>query len=388
MPNLMPEMTESTAQPKLLTFGSIGWVLLLMAIICTALVVWAVGPAVMRGGKRPPGDNKTIESYGFDLSNLSVPRGLVVPAVMHRDMVPVMFDPQHSGPDDTVADPADRWKKMQRANDIKYGKYLVPNDKVLGVTINGESRAYPLFVMYVHEIINDTLGGVPIAVTHHWPCDSAVVFDRRVGDAVLTLGVSGLVYNSNALYYDRPGDMSEDDPLQQLPASSLWNQLLGQAVSGPLVGKELVKQPCEVTNWGDWSARHPDTTVLHRNNSMASRYADATPTPYFKSDKLMFPVEPMPPSNALPAKARVLAVTVNGHRRVFPIALLAQWAKASDDGKSCTHELGGTILHFTVDSINEIATVQAADPNASLLITPVFWFAWHAMHPDDDVAMP
>jgi len=381
-------MTDSPAQPKLLTFGSIGWILLLMALICTALVVWAVGPAVMRGGKRPPGDNKTIESYGFDLSNLNVPRELVVPAMMHRDMVPVMFDPQHSGPDDTVADPNDRWRAMQRANDMKYGKYLVANDKVLGVTINGESRAYPLFVLYVHEVINDTLGGVPIAVTHHWPCDSAVVFDRRVGDTVVTLGVSGLVFNSNAIYYDRPATMSGDDPPQQLSESSLWSQLFGRAVSGPLAGTALAELPSEVTLWGDWSARHPNTTVLHRNNAMASRYKDATPTPYFRSEKILFPVASMPSSGTLPIKSRVLAVTVNGQRRVFPIALLAQWAKASDDGKTFTHELGGVTLHFTVDGVNETATVTASDPNAKLLVTPAFWFAWHAMHPDDDVAMP
>jgi hypothetical protein len=381
-------MTDSPAQPKLLTFGSIGWVLLLMGLICTALVVWAVGPAVLRGGKRPPGDNKTIESYGFDLSTLAVPRELVVPAMMHRDMVPVMFDPQHSGPDDTVADPVDRWRAMQRANDLKYGKYLVANDKVLGVTINGESRAYPLFVLYVHEVINDTLGGVPIAVTHHWPCDSAVVFDRRVGDAVVTLGVSGLVFNSNALYYDRPATVSEDDPPQQLPSASLWSQLHGRAVSGPLAGTVLAEMPSEVTLWEDWSARHPGTTVLHRNNAMASRYKDATPTPYFKSEKILFPVDPMPSADTLPAKARVLAVTANGQRRVYPIALLAQWAKASDDGRSCTHDLGGVTLHFTVDGLNETATVTASDPNTKLLVTPAFWFAWHAMHPNDEVATP
>jgi hypothetical protein len=381
-------MTDSAAQPKLLTFGSIGWVLLLMGLICTALVVWAVGPAVMRGGKRPPGDNKNIESYGFDLSNLNVPRDLVVRGMMHRDMVPVMFDPQHSGPDDAGGDPADRWKKMQRANDPKYGKYLVPGDKVIGVTINGESRAYPLLAMYVHDVVNDTLGGVPLAVTYFWPSDSTVVFDRRMNDSVMTFGVSGLVYNSNALYYDRPASINDDDPPQSLPEASLWSQLLGHAVAGPLAGRELIQLPATLTTWGVWSEAHPETTVLNINLSMASRYKDAAPTRYFKSAEFHYSYRPTIPDNSLPAKARVVVVMANGQLRVYPVGLLAQWAKASDDGKSCAHDLGGVRLHFTVDGVNETATVTTSDPNAKLLVIPAFWFAWHAMHPDDEVAMP
>src|SRR5262245_8924469 len=195
-------------------------------------------PAVIRSFKHAPGDGKNIDSYGFDLSHLLVSRSEIAPATLHRDMVPVMGNPTASGPE--PADPAltgveglrKRWEKMQRRNDPKYGKYLVPSDKVIGVEVNGEARAYPISVMYVHEIINDTLAGVPIAVTYNWLCDSISVFDRRLDDRTLMFGASGLVYNSNMLMYDRALP-TPDGPAR--PEESLWVQLDGRAIGGPAV---------------------------------------------------------------------------------------------------------------------------------------------------------
>ena len=125
------------------------------------------------------------------------------------------------------------------------------------VTLNGESRAYPLLVMQCHEIANDTLGGVPIAVTYNPLCDSVVVFDRRVGDEVLEFGVSGLLYSSNMLMFDRRPDALGE---------SLWCQLLGRAISGPLVDTPLAVLDAAVTDWAGWLADHPGTleNPLHR----------------------------------------------------------------------------------------------------------------------------
>src|SRR5262245_58043846 len=167
---------------------------------------------------------------------------------------------------------------MQRRNDPKYGKYMVGSDIVIGVAINGEARAYPMHVIYVHQIINDTLGGVPIAITYEWLSDSVVVFDRRppgsgepasgartADTAVahrsedgrpLEFHHAGLVYNSNLVMYD-PNEKrtSASDPVYGAGGESLWSQLLGAAISGPAAARQarLTIVPCELATWADWS---------------------------------------------------------------------------------------------------------------------------------------
>ncbi len=391
---------------RLFTFASGGWVIVLVLLMCAALIVWAVAPAVLRLGHRPPGDGKTIESFGFDLSNLAVPREAVVPGMLHRNMVPVMDSPTHSGPD--VGGPPDqRWQTMQRRNDPKYGKYMVSTDLVIGVTINGESRAYPLHVMYVHEIVNDTLGGAPIAVTHNWPCASAMVFHRRVNGGTqgspstppAVFAVSGLLYNSNLLMYDRNETGADDaSPVHGGGGESLWCQLLAKPISGSAttLGASLTPLPCDAVTWADWSERHPDTTVVDRDLSMSQRYKDAAPTQYFQSNKILFPVQPLaepPPSGPLDLKTPVLAVITSEGRRVYPIPYVlhkAQPLSAGSDIVEWSDTMGANAggrrtLRFIGDRKARTLRVESDPADPSLLAVNCFWFAWHAMHPDDQI---
>jgi hypothetical protein len=378
---------------RLLTFASGGWVILLVLLVCGALVVWAVAPAVLRLSTRPPGDGKSIESFAFDLSNLAVPRELVVAAMMHRDMVPALDSPTHSGPDD--AEP--RWQSMQRRNDPKYGKYLVSGDLVIGVSIDQQARCYPLHVMYVHEIVNDTLAGTPICVTYNWLSDSAVVFDRRINGALQGTAVfaaSGLVYNSNLLMYDRHQTRTTpDDPWFGGGGEALWSQLLGRPISGSPQALEssLTIIRSELTTWRDWSARHPHTTVVDRDLSMTQRYKDAAPTQYFTSSKILFPVQKASPSSAddLEPKARVLAVITSEACRVYPIAYVLSIAQPQQDSTSSlvewTDVLAGRRLRFIGDRSAQTLRVESDPPDPEMFTVTSFWFAWHAMHPDDQL---
>jgi hypothetical protein len=381
----------------MITFTGGGWVLVLTALISLGLFTWALAPAILRTFNRPPGDGKNIESYGFDLSNLTVPRHLVAPAMLYRDMPPVISNP-------TSSDIA----TMQRVNDPKYGKYLVPGDLVIGVEINGVARAYPIHVMYVHEIINDELGApgneTPIAVTYNWLCDSVRVYDRRVHDTTLIFRVSGLVYNSNLLMYDtldQPefrGDITPPDASGSSASAyseSLWSQLLGRAISGPAVkrGADLSTIPCELVRWDDWVKRKPHTTVLNRELGLAAHYKDAAPTAYFQSEALLFPVEPMPAAGTPLPKTRVLAVQAGDARRVYPIPLLLERAKETGSAggenatRSWTDNLGGATITFTFDHKWQLPHVVINPPEAPLQVTNSYWFAWHAMHPDDELAI-
>lgn len=412
-------MTVSIANPeskianpksdRLFTFASGGWVLLVTGLMTVAIFAWALAPVFLHMTNRPPGDGQNIESFQFDLSNLTVPRDLIVPAMLHRDMVPAMDSPSHSG-SDAAAAPDKRWEKMQRRNDPQYAKYLVSGDIVIGVSVNGESRAYPLHVMYVHEIVNDTLGGSPVAVTYNWPCASAVVFDRRIdGDAqggtAAVFAVSGLVYNSNLLMYRRwppaatnaHGFLAGDLPQGEY----LCSQLLARGVSGMGARKNLSLNviPCELVTWADWSARHPDTTVLDRDVDMIERYKDAAPTQYFQSDKVVFPVRPLadaPPLGRLDLKERVLAVISDGGRRVYPISYVLHLGKPTGTGDGNEVEWTDTwpgaraggdsrTLRFIGDRKAQTLRVECDPPDPALRAINCFWFAWHAMYPDDQL---
>lgn len=126
------------------------------------------------------------------------------------------------------------------------------DELVLGVVSGGQSRAYPLNVLTgpAHEIINDTLGGRPIAATWCPLCYNGVVYARRLEGRTLTFGVSGLLWNQSMVMYDAE-------------TNSYWSPWTGRAMQGPLKGTRLEALPGELTTWDAWRSAHPETTVLN-----------------------------------------------------------------------------------------------------------------------------
>ncbi len=119
----------------------------------------------------------------------------------------------------------------------------LPNSEpVISVFLNGEMRAYPVRILIWHEIVNDTLGGVPIAVTFCPLCNSAVVFDRRVNGRVLDFGTTGKLRNSNLVMYDRQTE-------------SWWQQFVGEAIVGELTGTLLTALPVRVESFARFKQR-------------------------------------------------------------------------------------------------------------------------------------
>jgi hypothetical protein len=351
---------------RMLTMASGGWVLVVTGLVCLGLIAWALAPAFLRLVDPPIGDGRDPASYGFDLSAATVPAERLVPALRHRDMVPVL-----DGPAITAG------AGIAAVNEAMRGKYVVGADRVVGVIVGGEARAYPISVLNVHEIVNDTLGGRPVAVTYHWPCDSVRAVVRELDGEPVRFGVSGLVLNGNLLMYDRRGEPAGG-------GESLWCQLTARAIAGPAVGTALEIVPSEVTTWTDWLERHPDTSVILRDARYAKRYRHAVPAAYVTSADLMFPVDPPPPADGPPAKTRVVAVTAGGRRAVFPLPAILRLA---GDGGEWRHELGDTTLVFRPRGEPPVVRVTAEPPTADLEVAHAFWFAWHAMHPDDDLAV-
>jgi hypothetical protein len=159
--------------------------------------------------------------------------------------------------------------------------YLLPDDLVFGVSINGDSRAYPLRIMGWHEMFNETIGGVPVALAYCTLCGAGILFETQVEgrDRPFVLGSSGFLYRSNKLMFDRQTD-------------SLWNQFTGEPVSGPLLnsGIALKIRPVVITSWAKWRARHPKTKSLSLYTGHDRNYdSGVVYRQYFNSSNLMFP---------------------------------------------------------------------------------------------------
>jgi len=202
--------------------------------------------------------------------------------------------------------------------------YLVPGEAVFGISINGDSRAYPLRIMDWHEMANDVVGGVPVSLAYCTLCGAGIAYDGRVEDEglqeeeSLTFGSSGFLYRSNKLMYDRQ-------------TRTLWNQLTGEPVLGKLAGSgiRLSLLPIVLTTWEEWLDQHPDTLVLDINTGYERPYEiGAAYGDYFASEETMFPVWQR--SDLLNAKDRIYAIQIDGIPKAYPIQDLVQAGVLND----------------------------------------------------------
>jgi len=191
--------------------------------------------------------------------------------------------------------------------------YLLDEEPIFGLVVNGEARAYPLRIVDNHELANDVIGGVPVSIVYCTLCGAAIAYDGRGPDGeTITFGTSGFLYRSNKLMYDRP-------------TRTLWNQLTGEPVLGELAGEDIKLEilPIVLTAWAEWLARHPDTLVLDRETGV---YPAAFYEPgilygeYFASEEIMFPVWQR--SDLLADKDFVYALHLDGVPKAYDVKTL------------------------------------------------------------------
>jgi len=319
----------------------------LAALVATAALVALLLPLLIGGNGHGPagqpprlGDGTHVASYGFDLDPLLVDRTLIAASGMPRDGLVVVNDPEI-----VSASSIDHMSRGQR------GKLLVPSDRVVGIVAGDQVRAYPLRFLRWHEVVNDTIAGIPIVVTYSPLCDSVMVARRAVGDQVLRFGLSGLLLSSNLLLYDLPGGQPSNDPVQAMQGSqapdrpgqepvvrrpSLWSQLQARAIAGPAaaLGLSLEILPSAVTTWELWQELHPGTGVMAPVPGHARRYRRDPYSSYLSSDILRFPVRPLPGPEAgrqadptappLALKDRVLVVDAGSDRLVVALPELVR----------------------------------------------------------------
>ncbi|MFM1936376.1 MAG: hypothetical protein RI990_1335 [Planctomycetota bacterium] len=360
-----------------LTVRGGGWVIVAAAAVLAAFLAWALSGVMT--GDRPVGSGSDPAAYGFVLEPLDVPEGTLVGSGNPRNFLSPLDRPA------TI-----RGSEVMRWNAEHRRKLVVSADRVAGVVVNGEARAYPLSILNAHEVINDELGGVPIAVTYSPLTDSLVVFDRRdANGAVRAFRVSGLLCNANLVMYDDP---AQPEGAEHVP--SLWGQLPMRAIAGPAAarGERLRALPdTNICSWRQWLSTWPDTTVAMGDAANASRYKEFSYARYFLTSRIDYPVlglvdaapEPQTPDAALAGarrgdgrtrKTAVVEVREGDSREVRS---LAELAAAADAGGLATFRVGGRDFEAIVQPAPLAVMVRAADGGPAMVV-PQLWFAANA----------
>ena len=279
---------------------------------------------------------------GFDLSNASIPVDAIHSGGPPPDGIPSIDEPKFTP--------------------VAKVDYLEPEDTVIAFEKDGIARAYPFRVLIWHEIVNDSVAGQPIAVVYCPLCGTAMVFDRRYRDQTLTLGVSGLLYNSDVLMFDRQ-------------TKSLWSQLGMKSVSGKFVDTELEWLPSEQTTWAAWKAKNPEGKVLNLDTGHRRDYRNLPYQGYFTSPRTMFPYEQN--RDELEPKTWVAGIRVNGVAKAYPI-------ESMPGNKWIADRLGETDIRLRYSKDNQRFEAQTPQGNP-IPVVHAFWFAWQAFYPETEI---
>lgn len=369
------------------------------AALALALLLVVGGCAVVRQdpseGVRLPqalaGPREDTPSALRDPDDARLPDPLIEPSQLRRRALPPGGAP-----------PIDR-PRFQGTGDVDW---LRGDDPVLAVTVGFETRAYPLKILLWHEVVNDTVGGLPVAVTYHPPCNTGLAFHRRVEHRTLSFAASGYHHGGCLLLYDQQTE-------------SLWPQLAGRAALGELTGTRLDTQRAVIVAWREFRATYRDSWVLSRDTGHDRPYQrspyprqDGPPPRAASPDRRL---EPMIRVIALPGLSVAFVRSVVASSAVQPLRFgdrsLVVWhrpglaaAGGEDIGTVSVFdaEVDGRVLHFRpygdgfVD--DETGTwwtvlghaVHGPLAGRRLIRQPfldTYWFVWSGFRPGVQIAL-
>ncbi len=253
------------------------------------------GVALLPPESPPPGAER---EFSTDFSRHTVPYSEVFSGGPPKDGIPAIDAPKFVA---TAA--ADDW--------------LGPQEPVVLVRVGDDARAYPLQILTWHEIVNDTVGGLPLTVTFCPLCNTAIAFERTLDERVLDFGTTGRLRFSNLLMYDRQTE-------------SWWQQAGGDAIAGELAGRQLAFYPATIVAWGEFKAAHPDGQVLSRETGFNRSYGSNPYVGYDDVNQSPFLFRGPDTPDALPPMARVLTVDLNGEAVAYPYDVLEQAGVVND----------------------------------------------------------
>jgi hypothetical protein len=243
----------------------------------------------------PPASEREFKT---DFSKHTVPYREILSGGPPKDGIPAIDNPQFV----SIA-AADEWLK--------------PNEPVILIEASGEARAYPIQILMWHEIVNDTVGGMPVTVTFCPLCNTAIAFERTIAGRVLDFGTTGRLRFSNLIMYDRQTE-------------TWWQQATGAAIAGELTAMQLVFRPAAIIAWSDFKAAHPSGKVLSRETGFQRAYGQNPYTGYDDVNRSPFLYQGPQTPGTLPAVARVLTVDLGGEAVAYPYDVLQKVRVVND----------------------------------------------------------
>jgi hypothetical protein len=349
---------------------------------------------------------KTLSVLDLALDDQRLPKPLVDPARVVS-----------GGPPPDGIPPVDE-PRFLPADDVPW---LADDEPVVSLSIGDEHRAYPVQVMVWHEIVNDTVDGTPVTITYCPLCNSALAFDRRLDDRLMTFGTSGKLYLSDLVMYDRQTE-------------SLWSQIEGRAIAGVQTGAQLERIPVQTVTWAQWREAHPDGWVLSRDTGAERDYGrnpyvgydeaasdpflfDGDADPRFEpkervlglggeQDPVAVPLAPLAQARVLELEVAgdpVVVWAVQGLRSALDTADITEGREIAATG-AFVPQAGGKQLTFVAADEQTFRDEQTGStwdvlgraidgPLAGTRLEPAahvdtFWFSWAAFHPETRVVAP
>ena len=349
----------------------------------------------LQPGQQPPGGSESEFSTDFDKTIISYDE--VLSGGPPKDGIPSIDHPTF-----VSVDEADAW--------------LADVEPVILIEAGGVAKAYPIQILMWHEIVNDSVGQVPLSITFCPLCNTAIAYERTIDGQILDFGTTGRLRYSNLIMYDRQTE-------------TWWQQASGQAIAGELTGSQLVFYPAAILSWNDFQQTYPQGEVLSRDTGLGRPYGQNPYAGYDDINKPPFLYDgPTTPDELLPM-ARVLTVDLNGKTVAYPYDLLEAtgvindeiggqpiavfWqsgtASALDTGAiaqgrdvgtaaAFSRKANGEVLNFInqdgkiVDSNGKGWNILGRSSSGEQL-TPVvainhFWFSWAAFKPETRVYQP
>ena len=366
--------------------------------ILVSIIIAGLATGIMLGVVLPARDgDSNIPSF----TSLSSPSsGLPVSAQEEKSIVPLDQIVGGGPPRDgipSIDNP--KFVSVQEADE-----FVEDGEFVLGLNINGDIRSYPLQILVWHEIVNDNVGGVPVAVTYCPLCFTNQVFNRTLQDGnVVEFGTSGKLFNSNLVMYDRTSE-------------SYWSQAMAQGIVGKYAGTNLQRIPFDVANWKEWKELYPESKVLSRDTGSNRPYGADPYGDYYTNSQVLFPVSNQ--DDRLGLKEIIIGLGNSGQYKAYKlqdiedkkiindkinnnksIALLSAFpfmVRAFDpviDGQTLQFEYNPqnntfvdiqTSSEWNFEGVSITGELQGKQLNR-LPLDQGFWFEWVAFHPETEL---
>ncbi len=321
----------------------VGAIIIALALLLTNAIIASASP-----------DSWRQEGWKTDFSKKSINYKEILSGGPPKDGIPSIDNP--------------KFVATANVKDVK------DTEPVIGIAINGDARAYPLRILIWHEIVNDTVGDVSVAVTYCPLCNSAIVFERKFEGRLLDFGTTGKLRNSDLVMYDRQTE-------------SWWQQFTGEAIAGSYTGKSLKSVPARLESFERFKTRYPQGKVLVPNQPGMRNYgrnpyvgydSRSAPYPFFVGD-LPKDINPM---------ARVVVLKIGGKPHAFSLDFLRKKGEISVSDITIRWEKGqnsaldASNIHKGRDVGNVVAQRKTKDGLIDIVYDVTFAFVFKAFHPD------